>query len=251
MVENLYTLTLLKAFDILDCFENDVQEIGIKEIATAIGMPQSSVHRIIQSLEFVGLIFQNKETKKYRIGPKFVTFPGKQRRLNSYLQIVIRHMEELRAAVNETVNLAVLSCDKIIYIHRVECSHVLRPNFVLNASYPAFKTGLGMVLMSELSDASLQWIYQNNQKEIGTSFQEFADCIHRVRADGYAFDDQIFSPGLRCVAAPIKGPGGKALFSISVSAPILRMEDSVYLSTRELVTKCAAAASEEIQENSL
>ena len=72
MVNNLYTLTLLKAFDILSCFEHDAQEIGIKEIADQIGMPQSSVYRIIQSLEFVGLIFQNRETTKYRIGLKLI-----------------------------------------------------------------------------------------------------------------------------------------------------------------------------------
>ena len=54
MSKNLFTLTLLKTISILDCFEGDDQEIGIKEIAEMIDMPQSSVYRIVQSLEFPG-----------------------------------------------------------------------------------------------------------------------------------------------------------------------------------------------------
>ena len=157
-------------------------------------------------------------------------------------------MELLGKETGETVNLATLNCDKITYIHRVECQHILRPNFVLNASYPAYKTGLGTVLLAELSDASLQWIYQNDADDIGCSYSYFVEVLRSVRRDGYAFDDQVLSPGLRCVAAPVKGPCGKSLFAISVSAPIIRMSDETYLKIRDLVVKRATAAAEEIME---
>lgn len=247
MVNNLYTLTLLKAFDILNCFENDTQEIGIKEIADQIGMPQSSVYRIIQSLEFVGLIFQNRETKKYRTGVKLIELSRKCNCLDSQLNIVKKYMEELGKETQETVNLAIASCDKIVYIHKVESPHVLRPNFVLNKVYSACTTGLGKVLLAELSEPSLQWVYQNNPKELTMPFDEFLNMIRQVRADGYAYDDQVFSPGLRCVAAPIKGPGGKVIFSMSVSAPATRMEDDTYHHVKDLVVKYAALASEQIK----
>ena len=61
-------------------------------------------------------------------------------------------------------------------------------------------------------------------------------------------DDQLFCEGLRCVAAPICGPGGKALFSISVSAPSLRMDDARYELVRQLVVRYSALATAEIQE---
>ena len=66
MNNNLYMSTLLKAFDILDCFTDDIQELGISDISSLVGMPVSSVHRIIQSLEFEGLLVQNRETKKVK-----------------------------------------------------------------------------------------------------------------------------------------------------------------------------------------
>ncbi|MEG1682240.1 MAG: IclR family transcriptional regulator [Oscillospiraceae bacterium] len=248
MVNNLYTLTLLKAFDILDCFQTDRQEIGIKEIASMIDMPQSSVYRIIQSLEFEGFIFQNKKTKKYRIGTKLLALSGKCSCLNDYLQVAVRHMESLSRETGETVNLATPSCDKITNIYKIESQHVLRPNFTLNTPYPAYCTGLGKVLLSEMSNASLHWVYDNNRETIKMELDDFLEDIHEVRKNGYAYDDQIFSQGLRCVAAPVRGPGGKVIFAISVSAPVTRMGDDTYQKTRDLVIHYTTLASQEIQE---
>lgn len=246
MNNNLFTSTLLKSFDILDCFASDRQEIGIKEIANQIDMPQSSVYRIVQTLEFTGALFQNKETKKYRLGPKFISLGNKRGYLDDCRRIVIKNMEALGRETGETVNLGILNCDRVTYIHRVDCPHVLRPNFELNASYPAHTTGLGQVLLADLSDTGLQWVYQNNAKDFAMSYEAFLAQMHQIRRDGFAFDDQVFCSGLRCVAAPVTGLGGKAIFSVSVSAPVMRMGDDVYQTTQKLVVKYALAASEEI-----
>lgn len=68
MNNNLYMSSLLKAFDVLDCFQDDKQELGISDIAVLVGMPVSSVHRLIQSLEYEGMLIQNRENKKYSLG---------------------------------------------------------------------------------------------------------------------------------------------------------------------------------------
>lgn len=249
MVNNLYTLTLLKAFHILDCFEDDCQEIGIKEISNMIGMPQSSVYRIIQSLEFVGLLYQNRETKKYRIGIKLPNLAAKCTQLNDYLSIASHYMEQLRDETGETVNLAAATCDKITYLSKAESAHVLRPNFTLNTCYPAHSTALGRVLLAELSASSLRWVYDNNAQEIGMPFPEFQEIIRQVKCNGFAYDDQEFTPELRCVAAPIFGPGGKILFAMSISAPAIRMDDEAYQRARDLVVAYAKAASSEMKDS--
>ena len=214
-----YTSTLLKAFDILDCFSSDSQEIGIEDISQKIDMPQSSVYRIIQSLEFAGMIYQNRENRKYRLGPKFIALSGRQSSLSGYMDIAMKYMKLLGHETSETVNLAMLDCDRIVYLHRVDSPHVLRPNFSLMERYSAVQTGLGLVLLADLNSAGLQWVYQNNADTLHIPYEEFTEQIAQIRRQGYAYDDQLFCEGLRCVAAPICGPGGKALFSISVSAP--------------------------------
>lgn len=247
MVNNLYTLTLLKAIHILDCFADDSQEIGIKEIADRIDMPQSSVYRIIQSLEFAGMIFQDQENRKYRIGLKLLELSGKCGQLQEYLRISERHLQQLAQETGETVNLAMASCDKIMYLSKVESRHVLRPSFSMDEVYPIYSTSLGRIFLAEMSEASLRWIYDNDKDEMDMSFEDLCRIARDAKRLGYAYDDQEFSPGLRCVAAPVRGPGGKALFSLSVSAPVVRMDDRTYEKARDLAVAHAKAASDEIR----
>lgn len=151
------------------------------------------------------------------------------------MDIAMKYMKLLGHETSETVNLAMLDCDRIVYLHRVDSPHVLRPNFSLMERYPAVQTGLGLVLLADLNSAGLQWVYQNNADTLHIPYEEFTEQIAQIRRQGYAYDDQLFCEGLRCVAAPICGPGGKALFSISVSAPSLRMDDARYELVRQLV----------------
>ena len=113
MNNNLYMSTLLKAFDILDCFDDDQQEIGISDISAKVGLPVSSVHRIIQSLEFEGLLSQNQESKKYALGSKMLNYSRKCSQYQRYQQIAVKYVDELCRITEENVNLATCSGDQI------------------------------------------------------------------------------------------------------------------------------------------
>lgn len=248
--KNLFTLTLLKAIDILDCFEDDRQEIGIKEIAEMIGMPQSSVYRIIQSLEFIGMIFQNKENKKYRLGAKVMQMATKVNCLERLKAIAIKYMEQLNEECDENINLAIADCDEIINVHKVESSQLLRPNFVSGHKYSIYNTSLGKIFLANMSSSALQWVYEEHKSEIGKPYDEFKYDVEQVKQSGYAIDDEEFNEGLRCVGAPIYGYGGNVLFSMSLSAPISRMDDERFKRAITLVVKYAQLATKEIQSTS-
>lgn len=145
------------------------------------------------------------------------------------------------------MNLATSGGDKITNIYKKDSPFILRPNFTLHTAYPAHCTGTGRIFLSEMSDAAIRWVYANNAQEITLSLPDFLDMLHRVRIGGYALDDQDFSPGLRCVAAPVRAIEGKTVFALSVSAPVSRMPDELYEQTRELVIQYAARMSEDLQ----
>ena len=243
----IYMSSLLKAFDVLDCFQDDKQELGISDIAVLVGMPVSSVHRLIQSLEYEGMLIQNRENKKYSLGSKLMAMSVKCRTSRSFGRIASKYVDQLGQLTGETVNLSTCSGDRIINVYHAESHFVLRPNFPLYTSYPAYKTGVGRVFLSWMGDPALKWIYENNKDDISMTQEEFLAMLHQARRDGYALDDQVFSAGLRCVAAPVFLTGSKPMFAISISAPLSRMDDALYARSRELVTDFAARISHDIQ----
>lgn len=246
-VSSPYSTTLLKAFDILECFKNDSHEIGLSDIAVKVGLPVSSVHRIIQSLEFEGLLLQNPENKKYCLGTKFLNFSIKCQAYQKYVDIASKLVDELGQLTGETINLAICSCDNTIHIYRAESHHILRPTFPLNRPFPAYCTAVGHIFLSEMSKSAQHWAYANNADEIGISEEEFLALLQNVAKNGYAFDDQNFSAGLRCVSAPVRLSNGTVIFALSISAPCARMDDVAYENARQLVVKYAALISSEIQ----
>lgn len=247
MNSNLYMSTLLKAFDILDCFSDDCQELGISDISILAGMPVSSVHRIIQSLEFEGLLAQNAETKKYALGSKFLSYSRKCSQYQEFQRIAAKCVDDLCRVTGENVNLATCSGDQITNVYTAETHFVLRPNFPLHKPFPAHCTGVGRVFLSHMSEAAQRWVYESNAAAIGMSCDDFLAMLRKARRDGYALDDQAFNAGLRCVAAPVYCSGDKLLFALSVSAPLARMDDAAYENARQLVLEYADRISREIQ----
>jgi DNA-binding IclR family transcriptional regulator len=244
---NLYSTTFLKAFDILDCFQDDAEELGISDISTMINLPVSSVHRILQSMEFEGFILQNAETRKYRLGTRCLVFGAKSRTLDQCRIIAEKHVDRLSRQTKETVNLSVRTTDQIQHIYKADSSYVLRPNFSLYMPFPAHNTSVGRVFLAELDDAALRWVHQKNREEISLSEEDFLSMLHRVKTEGYALDDEEFNKGLRCVGAPVRLRGGGILFAVSISAPAARVDDRTYAEFRRLVKECAEAISAEIQ----
>lgn len=247
MTNNLYVSTLLKAFDILDCFSDDSCELGISDISVRVGMPVSSVHRIIQSLEFESLLAQNHETKKYALGSKLLIYSQKCEHYKEFQRIAAKYVDELCHVAGENVNFATCSGDQITNIYTAETHYILRPNFPLHKPFPAHCTGVGRVFLSHMSVSAQKWIYENNAHSIQQTQEEFLSMLRKVRQDGYALDDQSFNAGLRCVAAPVYCSGNKLLFALSVSAPLARMDDAAYENARHLVMTYADRISQEIQ----
>jgi DNA-binding IclR family transcriptional regulator len=109
-------------------------------------------------------------------------------------------------------------------------------------------TSVGKILLADKNEATLEWIYSKNKKMIKKNHDEFMAEIKDVAENGYALDDEDFSAGLRCVAAPIKAFGGATVMAMSVSTPLARMDNDRYLKTRELVVECAKKASIAVME---
>jgi DNA-binding IclR family transcriptional regulator len=48
--------------------------------------------------------------------------------------------------------------------------------------------------------------------------------LRDARRDGFASDDEEFSPGVRCVAAPIRRTGGSTVAAVGLSGPSVRID---------------------------
>jgi DNA-binding IclR family transcriptional regulator len=65
--------------------------------------------------------------------------------------------------------------------------------------------------------------------------------IAHVRAQGYAFDNEEFLPGLLCLGVLVPAPGGRSNMGIAVQAPVMRFSKERALSFLPTLRKAALA----------
>src|SRR5690606_40481408 len=93
-------------------------------------------------------------------------------------------------------------------------------------------SALGKALLSGLDEDSLRARYgtrtlAGRTPRTITSLDRLCRELDVVRRRGYAVDDEEYEPGLRCVAAPVRGADGTVVASLGLSGPVARLTDEV------------------------
>lgn len=223
-----YIQALAKGLSVLECFR-DIDEFGITEIGNIVNLPDSSVQRIVHTLEAKGYLYQNTDNKKYRLTPKILLSRDKSKNFITWKEQARKHMVTLNEYCGENVNLAIRQDDVCSYIELVESKHLLRPHFTLGDLYPIYCTSLGRSLLSGLSDreidSSLPEVLEARTSYTITDRSQVIETIKEIQNNKYAIDDEEFYLGLFCIGSPICGFGTKVIAALSIIAPKVRMDE--------------------------
>ncbi|MCL4441929.1 MAG: IclR family transcriptional regulator [Firmicutes bacterium] len=248
--ESLYVRSVLKALLVLEQF-NDQGEKGINQLSVCTGLPASTVQRIVNTLELKNYLMQNPKTNKYRLGFALYNISKNFSEDFSWVEAARCHLEKLVQKHKETVNLAVLQGNNIVYLTKVDSPHILRPNFKVGTKYPAYCTSLGKCLLAHLPPEILNRFISTTPLEPYTENtitdpEKLKTELYKTRERGYAVDDEEFQDGLYCLAAPVKNRKGKVVAAISFTAPKTRMPAETLPEIINDLLKAAGAISAEI-----
>ncbi len=220
------------------------------ELAAETGLNRSTAYRLCEILADEGWVLRmpGEGTRTARFGIGAAALGMSILITNTYdatarIQPMI---DSLAASVGETVHVGALEQGQIIHIARA-APHAsgMRLAAELGSRDFAHSTALGKALLSTLSDTELKHVYPAEQlpvrgpKTIKSRRQLLAE-IERVRERGYAIDEEESSPGVKCVAASVRGPGGGGLFAISVTTTPARLDGDKLAKVIAAVCACAA-----------
>jgi DNA-binding IclR family transcriptional regulator len=138
-------------------------------------------------------------------------------------------LRRLRDDVGETVNLAILREESLVYVDILESPSPFRMADSVGAIAPIHATALGKSVAIHLEPTRLAAIlgpepYRALTPRTPTTWPDLNGRIDRARRDGYATDVEEVEIGVACVAAPVL-VRGVPIGAISVSAPRARMTD--------------------------
>jgi DNA-binding IclR family transcriptional regulator len=210
-----------RALAVLAAFDDGQEELGVTELARALGVHKSTASRLAAMLERTG--FLTRSGKRYRLGVEIIRLGSLALRNFDLVATMQPAMEKLSQQTGETVNLAVPASPDVLNVAEVPSTYILncsggwigrrtKPHAVAN----------GKVLLAYGALPQPRALERYTDHTI-TSTQALTAELAAVRRDGYATAVAELEDGLVAVAAPVFDAGGTCVAALSVSGPEFRM----------------------------
>lgn len=238
-----------RAVSILEMLAHD-GESGVTKIAEELGVHKSTAFRLIAALERRGLVEQNMDRGKYRLGVGILRLAGATTARLDVVQEARPLARALATETGETVNIAVLSEGAALYLDQITGGSSLQPHNWVGQRIPLHATANGKVLLSGLTTGQIT-------TEVGQRFRAYTPTtitslkkllvdIDHVRDHGYALVVDELEIGLTAVAAPLRNAHGDVIASLSVSGPTFRFDEGKVKQAIHQVAEVADEVSERL-----
>lgn len=238
-----------RAVSILEMLAHD-GESGVTKIAEELGVHKSTAFRLIAALERRGLVEQNVDRGKYRLGVGILRLAGATTARLDVVQEARPLARALATETGETVNIAVLSEGAALYLDQIAGGSSLQPHNWVGQRIPLHATANGKVLLSGLTAGQIT-------TEVGQRFRAYTPTtitslkkllvdIDSVRDHGYALVVDELEIGLTAVAAPLRNAHGDVIASLSVSGPTFRFDEGKVKQAIHQVAEVADEVSERL-----
>lgn len=233
-----------RAISILEMLAHD-GESGVTKIAEELGVHKSTAFRLIAALERRGLVEQNLERGKYRLGIGILRLAGATTARLDVVQEARPLARALAAKTGETVNIAVLSEGAALYLDQIAGTSALQPHNWVGQRIPLHATANGKVLLSGMTAEQITievgQRFRAYTPTTVTSLKKLLIDIEDVRAKGFAVVVDELEMGLTAVAAPLRNAHGDVIASLSVSGPTFRFDKD---RARQAIQQVAEVADE-------
>lgn len=201
--------------------------IGVSELSRDLGMPKSSVQRMLVTLKEAGWAMDVRgESTRWTLTPKMFRLGQRHHAGNGLRATALPVMEHLRTETRETVHLVVQRDDSVVVVECLESPQAVRAHVNPGDVLPLHASTNGRALLSTQSDQAVRDLISKGLNAYTpmtiTDPAVLEDVIQQVRVRGYASGVGQFRDGVHAVAAPIV-VGGVGIASIGVSTPAQRM----------------------------
>ena len=241
--------TLVRGLSILNACSGSRSGLTLVEIAEATDLAPSTVHRLLATLEALSFLSVTTDTGRWRIGVAGFRMANAFVRSRAYVTQLRPVMTALSDQTGETVNLAILSGHKALFVSQIESANMMRMVAPLGSLSPLHASGAGKALLAALDQDERvvlmeQITYEAMTDKTHQSQASLEAEIQLIIAEGRSFDREEHVDGMQCVAAPVFNELGSPICTLSISGPSIRISDAVFIGHGDAVAQTAHMATQ-------
>ena len=235
--------SVIRTVEILRALGNAGEDLTLSDLAERTGLPRSTVHRIVQTLQSAHFVEKGAGAGGLRLGPELGRLAANSRQ--PLTPTMRPFLERLAKEISEGTSLTVLEGLKVRFLDQAIVGHGLRAVTLVGTTFPAHCTANGKVLLAALPRAVLraklpQRLESRTYHTI-TDPERLMEELDRVATEGVAFDREEHGIGISAIAALVVDDANNHA-AISAAMPTARFEGREEYLT-EIVRRTAHDAS--------
>jgi DNA-binding IclR family transcriptional regulator len=218
--------TVEKAIDVLFHLHAEPGPCGVTAIGRALGMPKSSVHRLLAALMRRGLV-ERDDRGRYRLGVGLVALGLGVLEREPVVTAARPVLEHCASELGETFFLVAARAGALVVLDKAEGTGFLRASPRVGSSVPVHATAVGKLYLAFSPDAvgAAEAVSHDLAAYTGRTLADpgrLADEVEAVRASGLAWNRDEWVPGLSVLAAPVYlGDRMAAAVALALATPAL------------------------------
>jgi DNA-binding IclR family transcriptional regulator len=211
-----------RAFAILELLAESQRGYSLSEISRKLGLPKSSIHLLITTLESKGYLHKNESTGKYRFGLKLITLSRRAIDNLSLREEARPYLQALMLKTGLTVHLAVWEQNEAVIVEKVEAPGMLRLATSVGGRLGINSSAVGKALLAFLPEHEIarqvegKRLAKHNDNTIAAPSKMRRE-LEKIKSLGYAFEDEEGEIGFRCLGAPIFDHSNNVVAALSVA----------------------------------
>jgi DNA-binding IclR family transcriptional regulator len=214
---------IVRAVKILRALKGHPEGLSLAQIAKEVGLARSTVHRIVRTLEAERFVTAASPNGRLRLGPALASLGAY---VNRELDRELRpYLEGLFLEVNETVDLAVLDEDQLLFVDQIAAPHRLRAVSGIGVTFPLYCTANGKALLAELPRNQVERLIPEHLEPLTpntiTTRARLLQELEQIKVKHVAFDREEHTIGICAVGATVCDMMG-TLAAITIPVPSIR-----------------------------
>jgi IclR family transcriptional regulator, KDG regulon repressor len=238
--------TLDKGLAVLTAFSARRPEWGVAELAAHLNMHKTTVHKVLATYQRWGLIEQDRNTRRYRLGLRLIELAQAVSPVQGLRDAARPELERLVALSGETAKLSVPDRLDSFVIDAVESHDQLRMTGQTGMRNLLYGGASNKVLLAFMPRETAEGIIARTApgdhvaRREPAAFQAELEAIARA---GYALSTSEVERGVTAISAPVRDASGQVIASISIVGPDARLTPERLQALIEPVRSAAAAIS--------
>ena len=202
-------------------------EAGVTELARRLGLHKSTASRLLATLQRRGLVEQDDETGKYRLGIVVIRLAERAERTLDLRRIALPELERLARLTHETTGIGVLDGEQLLTVAQVDGPNLSALGDWTGRAVPLHAVASGKVLLASLAEREVLRIVRRGLVRYTdrtlTELEPLLEELARIRRRGYATAIGEYEIALNAVAAPIHDARGQVVAAVDVWGPSFRL----------------------------